>query len=161
MKDVPLLFTDEMVRAILDRRKTQTRRLKFRGAVGDRIWVKEAWTCFQHGRCKPTEIPDGAYISYRANGYSDLFKTRPAMFMPRRFSRINLSVEDVRHEHIQDISDEDIIAEGIQPPVNLSDEGVHDFLRLAFQNLWDEINKKRGHGWDTNPEVDAVTFRIE
>ena len=31
--------------------------------------------------------------------------------------------------------------------------------RCAYRVLWNSINEKRGHGWDTNPWVWAVTFR--
>lgn len=39
--DRPILFRDDMVRAILDGRKTVTRRLSLRPQVGDRLWVRE------------------------------------------------------------------------------------------------------------------------
>ncbi len=32
--------------------------------------------------------------------------------------------------------------------------------RLGFQILWDSINAKRGYGWDVNPCVFALTFKV-
>lgn len=82
MKERPILFSAPMVRAILDGRKTQTRRpvkgasgqpytgdvtnfgtCKF-GQPGDRLWVREAW-----GITNMTRLNDGArhdQVTYRA-----------------------------------------------------------------------------------------------
>ena len=90
-------------------------------------------------------------------------------------SRITLEVTDVRVERVQDISEEDALAEGIvecnpgpegpkaspvyRPP------GANDFIggwsaRPAFRRLWDEINAARGHPWDANDWVWAVSFSV-
>ena len=173
MKERPILFNGPMVRAILDGRKTQTRRvvkpqpetkphngvddkwfseysdiknlgfLKHTcpfGQPGDRLWVREAFT----------EYPQKGLL-YKADGCNKKLGVwwgwRPSIHMPRRASRIKLEVTDVRVERLQNISEEDIYAEGI-------DTNSHDFMEL-----WDSINAKRGHGWDANPFVWVVEFR--
>lgn len=137
----PILFSGEMVRAILEGRKTQTRRFaapasgsfplsapNFKyGNVGDRLWVRETWR---------TEVHTGEYkmIGYRANDtnedcrpatnlseFNRLWEKyqdngwRPSIFMPRWASRITLEITAVRVERLKDISEVDAKAEGITP----------------------------------------------
>jgi hypothetical protein len=86
--------------------------------IDDRIWVKETWcTEERYNHLKPSDICPGEWIGYRA-GPDDLGhhgKPRVSIFMPRWASRITLTVTDVRVQRLQDISEEDAIAEGIQP----------------------------------------------
>jgi len=58
----------------------------------------------------------------------------------------------VRAERLQDISEEDIAAEGVMPT-----EGIRPFL--SFACLWQSINSKR-HSWDSNPWVWAIEFKV-
>jgi hypothetical protein len=138
-KERPILFSAPMVRAILEGRKTQTRRIvkKFvpygetilsvcpYGELGDRLWVREAWAA--HGGwddMKPSLIdffPD-TNIWYRADGERDgsagipnvrRGRWRSSMFMPRRASRILLEISDVRVQRLQEISAEGALAEGV------------------------------------------------
>jgi hypothetical protein len=86
---------------------------------------------------------------------------KPSIHMPRWASRILLEVTEVRVQRLQDISEEDADAEGVQVDLDVIDRipyPAHPF-KDAFVKLWDTINAKRGHGWETNPWVWAVSFR--
>lgn len=147
----PILFNTEMVRAILDNRKTVTRRVvkpqpteqeenpqkvtsgnwyfdipdRHFGGVragvgpyrppykpGDILYVRETWA-YPSG----IEIKNGAapqmYL-YKADVFQPAAwdKWRPSIHMPRKAARIFLRVTDVRAERLQDITPEQIDAEG-------------------------------------------------
>lgn len=186
MTERPIIFSAPMVRAILDGRKTQTRRVAKLtsgghvkeprgnrrwhpadpaataacpyGQVGDRLWVREAWWQLLH------ETP----VRYRAdnNLLYDEVTWRPSIFMPRCASRITLAITDVRVERLQAITRYEARAEGIPDGGCLSCgesepcgcPNPRPDARYAFVWLWDSINAKRGHGWDSNPWVWAITF---
>lgn len=212
VKDTPLLFTAPLVRAILDGRKTQTRRLfklpswaewdtgpgrgeatgdilpkdpKNRGwyhieelvspygSDGDRIWVRE--TCRAHelnsgldGVLYPADdkfIPiddtqesvDRWIVlnSYRGQKGAKV----PAIHMPRWASRITLEITDVRVQRLQEISEADAEAEGIDFLRSVPDVDETLDARGLFRCLWDGINEVSGNGWEANPWVWALTFR--
>jgi len=77
------------------------------------------------------------------------------MHMPRGWSRITLEVKAVRVERVQEISEEDAVAEGCH-----SDQGSTDgqLPHEEFRELWDLINEKRGFPWESNPWVWVVEF---
>jgi hypothetical protein len=90
------------------------------------------------------------------------------MFMPRWASRITLEVTGVRVERLQDISEADAIAEGVNPfPGVRQDDDAAAFNRIGpvdmdsfpvarYAVLWESIN---GAGsWDANPWVWVVEF---
>lgn len=141
VKERPILFSGEMVRAILDGRKTQTRRVVNRkhlpfvesllgglldgkwnqrpmpyGRPGDRLWVREAHTISNGG--------DAIYrVDYPANaearGLENIppeseVRWRPSIHMPRWASRITLEITDVRVERVRSISRDDAMAEGVE-----------------------------------------------
>lgn len=197
MKERPILFSAPMVRALLEDRKTQTRRavkntglyaidaaihgeetaqrelaaLATRspyGQPGDLLWVKETTIKVEdHGYAGPcyVESEEGrAVLEYGLSPAPDDvtevdpqdIRKRPAIHMPRTMSRILLEVTAVRVERLQDISEADTEAEGIQEIV---DAGVdHDGTpRDAYRALWEQIN---GAGsWSANPWVWVVEFK--
>jgi len=223
----PILFTGEMVRAILDGRKTQTRRIlksafpkqwpepvrladdegntgalndpKYwgypcaedgcdmsladwayvlcpHGKIGDYLWVRENFAVYGD---------DDKYVLHfqadvqRGSGW------KPSIHMPRKYSRLTLQITDIRVQRVQDISEEDAAAEGVEEnwlgylatgsngfggqgwtPENgwrnyLDDEdGEPSYsAKESFKSLWDSINAKRGFGWHENPWVWAITFQ--
>lgn len=213
MKEHPILFNGEMVRAILAGRKTQTRRVikpqpvtsysdwpdryiysdkegtkEIRcpyGHPGDRLWVRESFclieydhVTFMGGECEkiPKEKPEKIWsendhefdmthsMLYAANGYDESCRYRPSTHMPRWASRITLEITDVRVERVQDISEEDAKAEGVEPTKQIETPGATvivppQLYRDGFSKVWRSINDKRGFGWDANPWVWVVGFK--
>lgn len=253
IKERPILFSAPMVRAILEGRKTVTRReIKPRmrsadtsfelhqqpdgswrplhtfdescmddqgtehpivcpyGRPGDRLWVRETWQDVhpiqvidrfsQPGRAGIPGPPGVTYQTiYRADGeYPAVYHTHkypyrclepdpdhgllvpaesgwtgwtPSIHMPRWASRILLEITDVRVERLQDISDEQALAEGIIPhvrggwhwhphdPANVDDWHQFGFKTpfWAFHDLWAGINGQEN--WDANPWTWVVEFK--
>ena len=182
----PILFSGEMVRAILEGQKTMTRRVIKRpldnrglrllngwedwhgrkikcpyGCPGDLIWVKETFAY------------DGAesrHIEYRATWKCERDfpgvkcehgpnKWKPSIFMPRWASRISLEITDVRSEKLQEITTKDAIAEGVRSYPGITYQHLNETEPLNdFKRLWDSLNLKRGYGWCVNPFVWVISF---
>lgn len=85
---------------------------------------------------------------------------KPSIHMPRWASRLTLEVTGVRVERVQEISREGAIAEGC--PAEFCDlVKAHDYApRNWFSTLWDSLNESRGFGWDKNPWVWVVEFKV-
>ncbi|MDD2055830.1 hypothetical protein NPS46_25095 [Pseudomonas putida] len=222
-KERPILFNAPMVRAILEGRKTVTRRVvkpqytegpwSVRsaenprherhshdwwlptgtqpytalphcpyGGPGDRLWVRETTEIDE-------QTTDSAVLSrYAADGAPVLYSnssdpayngtaahwdyprpSRPSIHMHRWASRILLEITDVRVERLQDISEDQALAEGIIPhvrggwhwhphdPSNVDDWHQFGFksAAYAFQDLWIGT----GGNWDANPWVWVVEFK--
>lgn len=142
MKERPILFTGPMVRAVLAGTKRQTRRVfkKKNGGVypnrndlpgmqqiqrncpygqsGDRLWVRETFARID-GQTRPWIETD--YRATYKHGYrlGDTLGIKkrwtPAIHMPRHASRITLCITAVRVERLQEITEIDAIAEGVEP----------------------------------------------
>lgn len=156
------------------------------GIPRDRLWVRETWApadfilkgydldtpeiiAYQADKTARTEL--GSIDTYAWNW--NMMKWKPSIHMFRWASRIDLEITDIRVERIQDISEGDARAEGIdwaapQFTQEQPDEHPHEvgynrsgasFARDNFRRLWDSINAKRGFGWDANPWVWVITFR--
>lgn len=216
MIERPILFSAPMVRAILEDRKTQTRRVARTrrihatggtldetwmpmgrgrcimlgkdgtwpatvlqlcpyGKPGDRLWVRETWYC-DHMDCI-NKIPkdrsahdahaDDSPLLYRADGEcceqipecdhggTGGAQWRPSIHMPRWASRITLEVTSVRVERLEDISEADSRAEGVE--IAHAADALCDCGRRTFRDLWERIN---GQGsWRKNPWVWVVSFK--
>lgn len=227
IKQRPILFSGAMVRAILDGRKTQTRRavklphnnhlgtwepmtiggpnggrtadgrtIPLQGGIwhtrtgeclaspygqpGDRLWVREttkARPLLNVFTGEAIDLTCGAYVAddepVLDERRFDLVwwysrKTCPAIHMPRAACRLVLEVTGVRVERLNDCSEADAAAEGVEPyaiyggkpaswkgAANMT--AARDTAREAYRDLWDSIN---GAGaWDANPWVWIVEFR--
>lgn len=109
--------------------------------------------------------PREKYYVYKASeihftDQSNRLIWRSPIYMPREAARIFLRVTDVREEWVQDISEEDIKAEGLHYKSSMwkSKWTTPAAYRMEFQRLWNSLNARRGYGWETNPRVWVNTF---
>lgn len=140
MSERGIIFSAPMVRALLEGRKTQTRRLITPRNDAARLLFFSDWTdsyildpgnSAWRDRAHGFAIGDRLYVReacntdwcdkviYRADGgsardagYASEPKWRPSIHMPRWASRLTLTVTDVRVQRLQDISECDAVAEG-------------------------------------------------
>lgn len=184
--DRPIIFSAPMVRALLDGRKTMTRRLAplkevakkdGRGGYvvtlsspwrrvqpGGRLWVRETWSHSGTGVWSTADARralDGGVLYRVDDDGSDLgIRWWPSIHMPRWASRLTLTVTAVRVERLQEISEADARAEGVS--AEWSDHelyGQSQPYRYGFSSLWNSLH---GPGaWDANPEVVAIAFTVE
>ena len=170
MKERPILFNGEMVRAILAGQKAQTRRIPSKtqqqhalfcpyGHPGDRLWVRERWAADMSFDDLPPRMlpPRGMPIYYHATAQCMDYKWRRSVHMPRWATRITLEITDVHVERVQDIHEEDAIAEGIDPRKLSYLSGERAVTK--FSVLWNSLYAADGFGWDVNPWVWVVTFK--
>ncbi len=148
------------------------------GVPGDRLWVRENfnWGCDIRSNESVKYVADGTVraVLRDNSGLGDPIATtdptspfqggaiRPSIHMPRWASRILLEVTDVRVERLQEITPDDIAAEGFPPDNSPPHDGTRltsHGRRLVFAETWDDINKKRGFGWVSNPWVWVVEFK--
>lgn len=153
------------------------------GQAGDQLWVRETWS---HD-CYPYPLSNDPFFHYRADYLDDPLgadlehsldgirrKWLPSIHMPRKASRIQLEITNVRVERLQDISEEDAIAEGIQRvsyrplgkgnPIDAysigKDDGRSNLYRTAqeaYKKLWQSING--AESWQANPWVWVIEFK--
>ena len=145
MKERPILFSGEMVRAILEGRKTQTRRILKQAlspsteADIDGEGVAKISRLYGDGpghdvhehvsrvRCAYGVPGDRLWVRetfsqvfqgrvfYRANPGDIAMRWTPSIHIPRALSRIDLEVTAVRVERLHEITEDDARAEGVHP----------------------------------------------
>jgi hypothetical protein len=134
------------------------------GKPGDHLWVRETWaTDFEanilYRATDENPSPMGPYGAKKiVDGVPSIW--RPSIFMPRKASRITLEIVGVRVERLQDITEADAIAEGIQKSGRTGGylPGNCDYAKWAFEVLWDQINGKHA-SWASNPWVFVLEFK--
>lgn len=132
------------------------------GIPGDRLWVRETWTHTGEGVWSPRDAAaaGGGRVLYRATDEAPCKGCWfPSIHMPRWASRITLEIVAVRVERVQEISGDDAFAEGVVDDIRLSIEAWNARAVAHFRNLWNDLNAKRGFGWDANPWVWVVEFK--
>lgn len=136
------------------------------GKVGDRLWVRESFSAWFD--CSHWYDVDRTWrkqskcdqVFYRATHHfpDDDQRWIPSIFMSRWASRITLEITDIRVERLQDISEDDAEAEGVERKPRWQNDVYGENYHDAFHRLWDKINGKK-HPWSSNPWVWAISFK--
>lgn len=162
-----LLVSAQLAQAVVDGRKTMTRRLNF---TPDGVrYLAEPWRVLKrHDKTPGSQLQPPLPLKYEGGPElgtygepGELGRLRPGRFLPAKLSRCVVQVEWLRTELLQDITDEDIEAEGTpaalgsrqgmlwwgdswtderNPAVKPGDREKYGGRRGDFAYLWDSIN---------------------
>lgn len=166
----PILFNTDMVKAILDGRKSCTRRvvkpqptarygtqcIKPPYQQGDILYVRETWERFECWNCDGDERGNcpkepkksvldkacGCYMYRATDEISGDAKWHPSIHMPKEAARIFLRVTNVRVERLRDITVEDALAEGMDKYIRLNGELDENSIITSFIGVWNSTIKK-------------------
>jgi hypothetical protein len=160
------------------------------GKVGDQLWVRESFWAYGKWEQRYSEkkqwmewcFVDMTVERDRLYQYADptpekfrhrrdidpAWWPRNSIHMPRKASRIQLEITAIRVERLQDISEADAIAEGIEHGNRwlnnyrnyFNDNDAHGWRSPidSYRSLWETIN---GEGsWDANHWVWVVEFKV-
>lgn len=136
------------------------------GEPGDLLWVRETWAYF--GGDEYLYQRDPGAVQYRSDATAldspAGGRWRPSIHMPKWASRIWLRVTDVRVERVQDITEDDARADGVEPKcshlegwsaVIANREAVMPSHSEEFARTWRSIY---GESWDRNDWVWRIVF---
>lgn len=189
VKATPILFKPHLVNKILQDTKTQTRRIVkpepeqqhtlFKGepelfhneermispygGPGDILWVRENFAFdAQVDDLAPRLVPEFCPIHYEAEGKNPPWagKTRPNIFLPAWASRLTLEIIKVTPEKLNDITEEDAIAEGFENTARMVKvDNRADYLGTYAFEKFDESFRRINQIKDIN--ADPWVWKIE
>lgn len=178
-----ILFKEELFKAVIEGRKTQTRRImKSPSGYFNVSWKpdkpKEKWAnqCddegseFALGQYLQPRYPTGSIVYMKEPyliGCNEevvyMFDKAPAvkqsmswnnkLFMPEKYARYFIKITDVRIELVQDISEDDAIAEGVA-----FTKYANATARYHFKELWESINGNES--WNDSVWVWVYEFEL-
>lgn len=146
------------------------------GQPGDRLWVRETWRGpiiapqdVEEYAHSPDRFKSPYYCQYRADisQFSNVADEdhhvgwQAGIHMPRWASRIDLQINNIRVEKVQDISDDDVLAEGVQTDAHFLNHFFtmhHEAISAkdAYRKQW--TLQYGGASWVVNPWVWVIEF---
>jgi hypothetical protein len=168
--------------------------------VGDILWLRETWGVatrphpikgwvdgFEYkADCKYIDEENDLLPIYECEGFDfekyQSGKWKPSLFMPKEACRLFLKITNVKVERLQDISEKDAKAEGVESCIadrenfgvraagmrlyrdydrknnSLKDYPCNgfEFAKTSFETLWQSINGEQS--WNDNPYVWVLEF---
>lgn len=186
-RERPILFKDDMIRAILEGRKTQTRRIvkpckckeslcelapheiageinrgHYRncpyGKPGDRLWVRENFLQLMHGQVTDGRVKYCASIDPRSTG-----TPKNDGYWWRKRPSIHMPrwasriTLEITDVRVERLQDISIDDAKAEGSPTHGHSGAEISARKGFRHLWGRIN---GHeSWDANPWVWVIEFK--
>lgn len=135
-------------------------------APGALVWVRENVNITDAGTSDLKGFADVYRVVYTADGDAEWahvpiecrlkrIGVKPSIHMSRWMSRMTLELKQVRIERLQDISDADALAEGVQRTTYWCE---NKSPKLCYADLIDSIN---GSGtWKKNPWVWVISYKL-
>lgn len=189
MRVRPILFNTEMVVALLEGRKSCTRR---------KINREEAYgVLHSQARAERPEIEDRRFVELLVEAPYDAgdilyvretwqvdpethetvfradycgedlrefegkhFRWKPSIFMPKESARIFLQVTAIRAERLHEITAAECIREGVEAAA--LHQGGEFFTRGMYSDIWDSTmtaEQRQVYGWEANPWVWVIDFK--
>ncbi len=134
---------------------------------GETVYVKEAWAAsVAYDWEKPRDIPADARIWYGYTVTTDMptgnnirGKWRSPLFLREVHARYFREIVSVRPGRLQEITEFDAYAEGIEPIGKGVGQLNHKYgmVRTLYACLWDSINKD--FPWASNPWCFRIEFK--
>lgn len=171
----PILFNTQMVKAILDGYKTETRRVIKQVSPDakelDTLWPKPPYCIGDYLYVRETYCPldidhiiNGEKYAYKADCTAESecvrkelgYKWRPSIHMPKEAARLFLKVENVSIERLQDIDLESVHNEGINHHLMYDDGSEME----EFAELWDSTTSDPQYKWENDPWVWVIKFKV-
>lgn len=156
-----ICFTETMYFAIIEKRKTVTRRLTDRYRVGEVLYLKE-----------PYFIDENGLVSYMFDKDEIERKWKNKLFIPERYARHFIKIINKRQEMLQDITEEECLKEGIEKrPIMTMPDGTYKYAYSNKSNVWlyytaidafvDLFGEINGYEiWNSNPIVTRYEFEF-
>ena len=188
VKPQSAILTDEMARAFDVRPPNRDNHAVVPcpyGVPGDRLYVREAfhwggrrisddgtpWVFLAYAETPKTRVLHPTREQFDRITFADEspekpwteMRMRPGIHLPKWASRITLEITTIRVERLQDISESDALAEGIERRLDGKDTECsgtgtwHWTAKRAYCDLWEHINGS--DSWALNPWVWVVEFR--
>lgn len=142
-------------------------------APGDELWVRETWAappgvteqreCVYRADLSPEQEREER--SVRRSAGSGYATWTPSIHMERWASRITLGVLETTVQRAHDITEADVLAEGVpQSEIEKWTKWLdaRDRAGTAYGQLWDSVyGKKPGLAWAKNPWVWVTRFELK
>jgi len=157
-----------------DEREWMWYRVRPKIEPGDQLWVKE--TCWIWGRWIENGKTKSGLLAWKFETVGQAvhfdeqeriprmqlgYHKRPGIFCPKWASRLRRVIKSVRCQRVQEISEEDAQAEGVDKQY-IPDLGQTWWTyKEGFKLLWDSINLARGRGWEKNDWIWVYDFKEE
>jgi hypothetical protein len=129
------------------------------GQPGDVLWVRETVALGENDKREKIVIGYSADVTGRNLHWDKTEAPRwtPSIHMSRWASRLTLEITEVRVQRLHDISEEDALAEGIEPRYWLG-QSTPLLAVASFRGSWESVNGPES--WAQNPWTWALTFKV-